>query len=330
MIIFLYGEDTFRSKQKLKEFFDKFTRDIDRSSLNISRIDAGSVDIETLERSIYAGGFLVKKRMIVIENFIEKNKKKKDKKESKIVGDLIELLKKWNNSSSSDDNNIVIFWERLGSKASKYKGKSLSGKLFNYIKKEQHAYEFPLLDKNKLVSWTRKEIEKRGGEARFDALQLLVDFVGGDLWRMTNEIDKLIYYNNGIIEVDDIKDIVESKFDEDIFMLVDAIADRNKKDFVKLLNFHLSAGIDQSYILSMLIRQFRLLIRAIDRLDNNPYASLSKEFGIHWYVEKKIKNQIKKYKINQLKNIYGRLLSIDVNVKQGYFDTELLFYNLIK
>lgn len=329
MIIFLYGEDTFRSKQKLKELFNKFTRDIDKSSLNISRLDGGLIDIETLEQSIYAGGFLVKKRMIVIENFIEKNKKKKDKKDSKIVSDVVELLKRWNNPANNT-NNIVIFWERLGSKSSKYNGKALSGKLFNYLKKEQHAYEFPHLNKNELVSWTRGEIEKRGGRIRFDALQLLVDFVGGDLWRMTNEIDKLIYYNDGTVEINDIKAIVESRFDEDIFKLVDAIADKDKKGFVKLLNEHIGAGVDQSYVLSMLIRQFRLLIYAIDRINSNPYASLSKDLGIHWFVERKIKNQIKKYKINQLKNIYGQLLSIDVHIKQGYFDTELLFYNLIK
>ncbi len=324
MIIFLYGEDTFRSKQKLKEFSHKFTRDIDSSSLNIAILDGASLDVESFKQAIYAGGFLVRKRMIIIENFLEKNKGKK------IADDILELLKKKEPDYNKHNSNIIIFWERLGQKSFEYKGKVLSGKLFNYLKKGEYAFEFSFLEKNKLISWTRERIKNRGGNIRLDALQLLTDLVGRNLWKMSNEIDKLIFYRGGIIEIKDVKELVKSQFNEKIFKLTDAIADQNKKEFIKLLNNHMEAGIDPSYILSMLIRQFRLLICALDRINNNPYANLAKDLKVPLFVEQKLKKQARKYKMGQLKNIYGKLLAIDVKIKQGYFNIELLFYDLLR
>ncbi|MCK5459740.1 hypothetical protein KAI52_01355, partial [Candidatus Parcubacteria bacterium] len=76
MLIFICGEDSFRSKQKLKALRQKFAKKIDNSQINIDVLDGEKLDAETFKQAMASGGFLVEKRMAIIENFIEKNKNK--------------------------------------------------------------------------------------------------------------------------------------------------------------------------------------------------------------------------------------------------------------
>ncbi|MBT4277363.1 DNA polymerase III subunit delta [Candidatus Falkowbacteria bacterium] len=322
MIIFLYGEDTFRSKQKLKEFKGKFTRDIDKSELNIATINGERLDVEKFKQAILTGGFLVKKRMVIIENLISKNKGKK------VLDEIVDLIKDKNINTV---NNIIIFWEEIGSKSKKgWQGKVLSGTLFNYLKTGKYVFEFLLLNNPKLAEWVKSQFKNKDKEIDPQAVNLLVNLVGDNLWKMNNEINKLASYQDNIISVQDVKKIVSETFQENIFGLVDAIAEKNKKLFLELLNSHLKEGVEITYLLAMLIRQFRLLLSAKSMLQGNPYANLSTELKVPIFVERKIKNQSAKYTLTELKNIYKKLLQIDIKIKQGYFNPELLFLYLVK
>ena len=318
MIIFICGEDTFRSKQKLKALRQKFTEEIDGSQINIDVLDGEKLDSETFKQAMASGGFLVKKRMAIIENFIEKNKNKQEIKE------ILDLAKK--QSVDSIQENIIIFWEALGSiSADKYRGKKLSGPLLKYLKTIKYSYEFPLLSKNELLAWVKNRVSI--GD---DAANLLVEFIGSDLWRMNNEINKLkAYKNNQNLTIADVKLLAEEKFDQKIFDLTDAAANKNRKQFIKLADEYLSSDVEPAYILTFLIRQFRMMARAKSLLGKNPTVNLALEIKIHPFVAQKLKTQISNYSIAEIKNIYRKLLKIDIKLKQGYFSPELLFTQLI-
>ncbi|MCK4744929.1 hypothetical protein KAS41_02620, partial [Candidatus Parcubacteria bacterium] len=276
MIIFICGEDTFRSKQKLKALRQKFTEEIDGSQINIDVLDGEKLDSETFKQAMASGGFLVKKRMAIIENFIEKNKNKQAIKE------ILDLAKK--QSVDSIQENIIIFWEALGSiSADKYRGKKLSGPLLKYLKTIKYSYEFPLLSKNELLAWVKNRVSI--GD---DAANLLVEFIGSDLWRMNNEINKLkAYKNNQNLTIADVKLLAEEKFDQKIFDLTDAAANKNRKQFIKLADEYLSSDVEPAYILTFLIRQFRMMARAKSLLGKNPTVNLALEIKIHPFVAQK-------------------------------------------
>lgn len=323
MIIFLYGEDTFRSKQKLKEFKNKFTKDIDSLRINIAEIDGGKMDLESFKQAILSGGFLVKKRMIVIESLLEKNKGKK------ILKEILKLLKNKNSSILSSEN-IIIFWEKIGTiKADKYKGKVLTGPLFNFLKKEKYAFEFLFLNNHQLSAWIKKQAEKRGRNIDSEAINSLISLVGNDLWQMNNELDKLSAYAEKSILIEDVKEIVSNQFNETIFGLIDAIASKNKKLSFQLLSKHFMAGAEPSYLLVMLIRQIKMLIRAKDLLAKNSNANLAVELKAHPFVAQKVKIQSAKYNLLELKNIYSQLLAIDIKLKQGHSNPKFLFSDFI-
>ena len=323
MIIFLYGEDTFRSKQKLKEFKNKFTKDIDNSRINIVDIDGEKLDLESFKQAILSGGFLVKKRMVVIENLLKKNKGKK------ILTEILDLLKN-KNSPVLASENIIIFWEKIGTiRADKYKGKILTGPLFNFLKKEKYAFEFPFLNNTQLFSWIKKQAENRERNIDSEAINSLISLAGNDLWQMNNELDKLSAYTEKNILAEDVKEIVSNQFNETIFGLIDAIVSKNKKLSFQLLSRHFTAGAEPSFLLTMLIRQFKMLIRAKDLHKTNPNANLAIELKAYPFVAQKVKIQSTKYTLPELKNIYSRLLAIDIKLKQGHSNHKLLFSDFI-
>ena len=150
-----------------------------------------------------------------------------------------------------------------------------------------------------------------------------------------NTTDSLIinklkaYKNNQNLTIADVKLLAEEKFDQKIFDLTDAAANKNRKQFIKLADEYLSSDVEPAYILTFLIRQFRMMARAKSLLGKNPTVNLALEIKIHPFVAQKLKTQISNYSIAEIKNIYRKLLKIDIKLKQGYFSPELLFTQLI-
>ena len=73
MIIFLYGEDSFRSRQKLNELKEKFLREIDPSGNSLTVLNGETADMSRISESIGAGSLIAKKRMVVIESIFLNN-----------------------------------------------------------------------------------------------------------------------------------------------------------------------------------------------------------------------------------------------------------------
>jgi hypothetical protein len=86
MIIFLYGADSYRARQRLRFYRDGFKKKYDPSGLNVVRLDGEKLAMENFRKAVGSAGFLAKKRFITIENLISRNKNKK------IQSDIVEYL----------------------------------------------------------------------------------------------------------------------------------------------------------------------------------------------------------------------------------------------
>ncbi|MEK9129824.1 MAG: DNA polymerase III subunit delta [Patescibacteria group bacterium] len=307
MFIFLHGEDTFRSKEKLKELIKKFQKEIDPSNLNIFFLEGEKIDINKLEQAILSQGFLAKKRMVVIKNLFSQCKDDK-------------ILKKILNILNQENENILIFWE--GTKIDQ-KINNIKKEIFEKLKKEKYSYEFFLLTGIKLRDWVKKRIENQRTKIENQALENLIVRVGNDLWRMSNEIDKLCAFKfEKIIAQKDLDLLITDKINENIFNLVDAIGNKNKTLALKLINDQLETNSSAYYLLSMIARQFKILLQIKDLSLNNQNLS---QLKLHPFVIQKASNQAKKYSFEQLKNIYRQLLEIDIKLKTNQIKPIVLF-----
>lgn len=312
MIIFLYGEDTFRSRLKLREFKDKFIREVNPSGDSIVVVNGEVTNLAKISDATNASSLFSRKRMVVVEN-IFKNK-------SKIVQDEIaEYFRK----QKSDQENIIIFWdEHSGEKM----GKS---KLFNFLSKpneksplKKFVQTYPALSNIEILNWTKKEIAERGGMISQKALYDLTGSVGNDLWTINNEIDKLISYKNGEeINEADVREMVKGKISENIFALTDAIGAKNKGLALELIAQEIEAGAAESYLLFMILRQFKIMLQVRTGMDQNlSPKDIASELRIHPFVVQKSSGQVRNFSSEILKRIITKLIEIDYEVKTGKID----------
>ncbi|MDZ7798778.1 MAG: DNA polymerase III subunit delta [Patescibacteria group bacterium] len=320
MIIFLYGADTFRSRQKLKFYREGFKKKYDPQGFNIEVLAGEKLKLEDLRNKLGNKGLLSKKKLVVIEDLMGKNKKEKIQKE------VVKYLKE--NKLSQDE--VLIFWEgdiENQGRGKKKRGRKKVSPLQKYLAKEAKVEDFGLLKGYRLKNWTEKEIRKRGGRIEPVALDLLLALVGQDLWQMNNEIEKLINYKKGkVINKDDVSLFVKTKYDTDIFKLTDALAEKKKKLALKLIRDQIMSGENELYLLAMLSRLFRILVQVkeVSQEESN-YYTIANRLNLHPFVAKKSLVQTRNFKFKELKNIYQQLLDIDLKIKTSQAEPRVLF-----
>lgn len=304
MIIFLYGPDTYRSGEKLKEIIRGY-RDKHPSGLNFRQLEWGFGILNEIKDILSTLSMFDEKKLIIVRGFCLSKKEEQD--------NLVELLE--NKEVAKDVDIIIVFFE-MGHPG---------GGLFAWLKKKSKmAEDFDYLAGVRLQNWVRKKIQDLGNSISAGAVEKLIGFVGSDLWQMGSEIEKLINYKNGKqITESDVDLLVKSNYDPNIFATIDALAARNKNLAYKLMHQHLAQGENELYILTMFIYQFRNLLQIKSLVEEGISSTdLAKKTGLHPFVIKKSWAMLKNFSLDVLKKIYERLLNFDIAIKRGKIEPE--------
>ncbi len=308
MFIFLYGQDTYRARRKLNEITEHYKK-IRQKGLNLKYFDVKSLNFQDLAKEIQQTSIFKEKKLIILTNAFSSPEFKKDFLAEKIF--------------SLKSNDIILFYEE--NKVSE------KDALFVFLNKCAKCQEFRLLDGQKLKKWIEKEFSKCQSEIDQKAVQMLIDFVGNDLWRLSNEIKKLASYKKGKkITAEDVELLVRPKIEADIFKTIEAIAVKNKKQALELLHKHLEKGDNPLYLLSMINFQFRNLLIIKDLIKRGrSFYSLAKESRLHSYVVKKTYSQAQKFTIQEIKKIFQKIFQTDLRIKTGKINPQIALDLLI-
>ncbi len=289
MIYFLFGQDTYRSRQKMKEIIEEYKKR-HQSGLNFIKLDFNEKEFSDLKQTIETVSMFDEKKLVVLEGAFQQS--------AYFQEELLDYLKK--RKIDSDKDSIVIFWaEKIDEK----------NKLFQFLRKKAKIQEFKLLQPSKLKEWVKKHIKEQGGSIENQAIEKLIDCIGNDLWRMSNELDKLIAFNKKI-KKENVEKLVKSKIDTNIFETIDALGQKNKKQALKFIHNHLKKGESEMYLLDRFVYQFRNLIK----------VKSGGKLDMHPFVVKKTSQQAKNFSFEELKKIYQKLLEIDLGIKTGKID----------
>lgn len=295
MIILLHGKDTYRMKKKMREIMDEH-KEKHKSGLNLRYLEGKNISFEDLRNEILAISMFKEKKLVVVSDLFSSSKLKE------------ELLEK--GKAFVDSENVLLLSESEAVPA--------KDKLLAFLEKEGKVQEFEPLSGAKLRAWVAKEAEGKGGKIDDRALDLLIEYVGSDLWRMDNEMGKLVNYSKTIRE-EDIKAMVRPDYETNIFDTIDAIALKDKKKAFELLKEHLEKGDPVLYLLSMIASQIRNIISVKS-------GSVS---GLHPFVQRKATYQAKNFSMEDLKRIYGRITDLDFEIKVGKMDPDIALDVLI-
>lgn len=316
MIIFLHGADAFRSRRLLQEMKNKFIADTDKDAGSLILVDGRETSLKDLTEKINTGSLFVKKRLVII-NDIFKNKK------SGLFAELTDYLKKF---TQTEEIIIIFIDEEVGGKESSLKVDAK--KLFAFLGKQKFVQEFKLLNNLQLLTFIKKEAAKYNKEFLAKAAARLLVTSGGDTWTIANDIKKLAFYSQtNIITEQDVNDLCVGAVSEDIFALTDALSAKNKAVALRLLEEQYAAGLSDEYLISMLIRQIKILLQIRDLLDSGADQNIiSNKLKLHPYVIKKGLAQVRNFSSATLKNILDRLIHLDFANKTGrsQIKTELM------
>lgn len=310
MIIFLYGEDEFRSNRKLAEIKKKFLQIYKESgTLFVFDFAEEKINAGEMTTKISSGGLFSQKKLVIVKNLLAA-------KTDSGTERLADYLKK----NKEDKDVILVFWETGG-----FDKKNPLAKILPKIGKCQ---QFELLNGVKLKNWITGEVEKTSdGKVSISpvAAQKLAVFVGSDLMLLSKEIEKLVSFKNqGEISENDVEHLVRAKIGTDIFETIDALARGEKGKALELLHNHLESGDDPFYLLSMYFYQFRNLLKVKPLAQMNmPEREIAQKLKLHPYVVKKGVEQGRNFTFERLKNVYRSLCEVDFQSKTGKVDIEL-------
>jgi DNA polymerase-3 subunit delta len=300
MIILLYGLDTYRSRQKLKEIIERY-QSIYKSGLNLKFFDLKEKNFDDFKNEIHSVSMFKEKKLFVLKNasFNKEFKKR-----------FLEKIKDFSLSKEI----ILFFEEEILNKDN----------FFEEIKKVAKFQEFKPLDDFRLRFWIKEEVKKYNLRIEEKAITKLIEFVGNNLWQMENEIRKLAAFKmSGEITQSDVEKLVTPSFEANIFKTIDAIAKKDKKKALKSLKNHLEKGEKIPYIFSMIKFEFRNLLMIKDLFEKRvPISEIKRQTELHSFVIEKCLPLVREFQLAELKRIYQKIFELDSAIKSGKIEPE--------
>ncbi len=300
MLIFLYGEDTYRSLQKLKEIRGRY-EGIHTQGVNLKQIDCSVFDFSDIKAELQGQSLFKEKKLLILKNVF-------------LNSDLAQSLFE-NAKLLEGESDVIVFFEEgtVNKKDS----------LFQFLQKSASCQEFAPLEKIALKKWLLREFGSYKTKISPEAVDILATEIGNDLWRLSNEIKKLAAFassRGASVQASEVEKFLGTHLDANIFSTIQDIALKNKKRALGQLVSHMNKGESPLYLLSMIAFQFRnlLIVRQIGKLSK-----------LHPFVVQKTLPIAQKFTLEELKRIYQKIFAFDLGIKTGAIAPELALHVFI-
>jgi DNA polymerase-3 subunit delta len=192
---------------------------------------------------------------------------------------------------------------------------------------------FPRLSQRDLPGWIQARARQEGVDISPEAVRLLADLVGNDLWALWQELKKLTLYAGGRrVEDEDVRALTVAARESSVFTLVDAVVEGRPDQALRLLEQLLDQGAAAPYLLAIITRQYRNLLLAKEMLrDRHQAAEIGGRLGIvSRFALGKVLEQAGRYPPARLEASYRRLLEADASIKSGIYRDELALEVLVQ
>lgn len=177
-----------------------------------------------------------------------------------------------------------------------------------------------------LPDWVLRRAKHRGGAIERDAAFDLATSIGRNLRLLDSELDKLVTYRGGAgpIRREDVRLLTPYTQEANIFDMVDAIGQQDGSKAVRLLTELQRDGAAPLYLLSMVVRQFRILVQVADQMSLGlGKEEIAKAIGLHPFPTQKAMEQCRRWRMSDLEAAYDKLLAADLAIKTGKLPDDL-------
>ena len=199
-------------------------------------------------------------------------------------------------------------------------------KLYKAVQNKGVSVEFSVQDEHTLKRWILGMIKREKKNISENALNLFLNKTGTEMENIYKELEKLFCYclEKDVITEADIEEICTQKVTNQIFDMVNAIADRQQKKALSLYYDLLSLREAPMRILFLIGRQFNILLMVKEMkkkgYDNKTIASKA---GIPPFTVGKYAMQASKFKSKDLKQALTECVEADEAVKTGRMNDKM-------
>lgn len=183
-------------------------------------------------------------------------------------------------------------------------------------------WQFSLPKSSELPGWVARRAAAVGVKLTGQAVQTLIGLVGTEPLTLHTELEKLaVYAGSESVVPDTVRQVasiaIPHAAEGAIFSLVEAVADGEPADALTILGDLLAVGEAPLVILSMIGRQYRLILTACGIASNAPRHVLTRTLGLPTFVAERVAQQARVIGIVGAANGLRRVLQADNAIKKG-------------
>ncbi len=307
-MLLLYGEN-FGLKKEIKETIiinkKKKNNNIEVNSLYENDVTENE---ENFYESIYSGSLFSNEKIIIINNCTDK------------------LIKQIENIKEKYPENlyIIILSDVLDKKS----------KLRNLFEKEDKCACMPCyLDNNRdLENIIIKNFKEQKIPISKEAINLLTEKSNNDRGNLLNEIEKIKNYsfNKKQLNIEEIKSLINFSGEYKSDALINECLCGNTLSYKKILEELYANTINQIFFLRILGNKIEKLLKMKEtEKDHSDIDSLinSAKPPIFWKDKPIIKQQLKIWKIKDLKKIFNEINNTELMCKKNPNSSKIIFFN---
>lgn len=287
MVITLAGDNQFAKKAAADTVVADFVAA--NGDLAVERFEAVETEAEHILSALSGGSLFASEKLVVIADY-EVNKGLADQ-----TDDIL---------ARAGDTMVLIILGKPDKRAT----------YFKTLKAKTDYREFGAAQLPELITWLLEIAQDKGGQLDRSAAQYLIEYVGTDQNRLSNELDKLVLYDPKVSRAT-IELLCEKEITSTIFELLDAGFAGQHDKALKLYNEQRRQQVEPQAILSMIAWQLHIL--AIVKMagpDRTP-ATVAKGAGVHPFVVQKSMRIVQGMTRDKLRQLVRRVIELEIQLK---------------
>ncbi len=198
-------------------------------------------------------------------------------------------------------------------------------KIRNLVQKLGGLVAFEPLAGQELTSFVTESFRSLGRECDARTADYLIFTVGRDMNLLQREIAKIAAYrpDRNAVHPDDIRDLATPSSESRVFDIVNAILSGDEKKAFTLLRNFLLSGEKRLVILSLLLRQFRVMQQIkIMQYEKKSFPEIQSALGMSSWAARQNVSQAGAFSGGQVKTAVSLCLETDLNIKSGILREE--------
>ena len=198
-------------------------------------------------------------------------------------------------------------------------------KLYTLIKKSGGIVDFSSMTGRELTAFVINAFRERGKECAERTAEHLIFLCGSDSTRLLSEIEKIASLRSGQKDVhpQDVDALAVPSVESKVFQMIDAVVSGQDARAFSLLRAQLLSGENRVGILSMLLRQFRLMQHIkIMQYEKKRESEILAALGMSPYIGSQYIRQASSWSNRQVRTAVHLCLNTDYQIKSGQLNQE--------